>query len=535
MATPKKTDVNPILRELTRLKKPLAGRRLLSWILFLSLITIGLLLPVYSSMHPTDTEAFFNQHPKLQALIAKYYGTNTQKHMSSGVLHPTEFSNEKMAWQARHNKKLDGLTTDIARWEQERTSLPTFMSVDKIWNPGHTLDQSHQAWANDCKVCHSLPFKQVIDKDCKSCHQNILDHVDPKLGKVNGLSDVECATCHRDHNDVDGLGLQNKHYMGHNCVDCHSNIKKSFAKTKTENVKDFAKKHPDFRYQIAQTLDATVLERTRLSKSGLSEKSNLKFPHDVHLDKKGIKSPQDGKVVMECADCHTLKQDGMHFEPMTMKAHCQSCHDLKFEPAVSNREVPHGSVELVLNTLREFYSYVQVNTVPVDEKPLTPIINLVRPGKDEPKVVSYVSSNGDSKGRASLAAVSLFEKTSCNLCHEVTKLGNKGKVGTPGQDLPQYKIADIAKPHPWLVNSMFDHGKHRMAECTDCHAAEKSKKSSDVLMPSITACRDCHAGKEPDSNKLVSDCGLCHGFHQTPQIAHSQTSEAMATRGQKHP
>jgi len=32
-------------------------------------------------------------------------------------------------------------------------------------------------------------------------------------------------------------------------------------------------------------------------------------------------------------------------------------------------------------------------------------------------------------------------------------------------------------------------------------------------MPAIKVCRDCHTGSTPVSNKLVSDCGLCHGFH----------------------
>ena len=407
------------------------------------------------------------------------------------------------------------------------------MGVDKLWNPGHPLDQAHQAWASDCKACHSLPFVQVQDKDCKACHQNASDHVDQKITTVSALKEATCASCHRDHNGLDGLSQQNKQYMSTNCASCHSDIKKSYAKTETLDVEDFATKHPEFRYTLLEHPNSQKLVRTRMSKHGLTEPTGLKFPHDVHLDEDGVKSPK-GKVEMNCASCHTLKADGQHFEPVTMKNHCQSCHDLKFEPAVSNREVPHGSVELVLNTLREFYSYVQVNTVPVDEKPLTPLINLVRPGEDAPEVASYIRSNVGSRNQAAFSAEALFEKTSCNLCHEVKKLIGQGKTGTPGKDLPQYEIGAITPSHTWLVSSEFNHAQHRLAECSDCHAAKQSKKSEEVLMPSIKTCHDCHTGKQAESNKLVSDCGLCHGFHQPAHTLITTPKEATQLSAIKH-
>jgi len=163
--------------------------------------------------------------------------------------------------------------------------------------------------------------------------------------------------------------------------------------------------------------------------------------------------------------------------------------------------------------LREFYSYVQVNAVPIDNSPLTAPINLVRPGKNLPQTSSFVHSNGTSRSRAADAAISLFEKTSCKVCHEISRTSEPGRQGTTGRDLPQWKVAPLTPTHPWLTQSTFNHAKHRLAECTDCHAANKSKKAEDVLMPDIKVCRDCHTGSQPESNKLVSDCGLCHGFH----------------------
>lgn len=510
----KHTEINPMIKQIRRLQSPIKGRRALSWLLFLSLIAICLLLPAYHSAYPQKTADFFESHPQLRSIMVDVFDQSEGKmHMRPESITP-------------QNNTLTKFTANTPQWQIDRTITPTYLGVDKLWSPSHALDRAHQALANDCKACHTTPFAQVQDKDCKACHKNAADHVDQKIITVKALKETSCTSCHSEHNGPDSLSQQNKMYTSSNCATCHSNIKKSFAKTKTENVKDFAKQHPEFRYQLAASTKPNDLVRTRHTKQGLIEKTDLKFPHDVHLKEGGVKSPK-GKVDMNCTSCHTPNPDGLHFAPVTMKDHCQSCHDLKFEPAVSNREVPHGSVDLVLSTLREFYSYVQVNIVPVDENPLTAPINLVRPGKSEPKVASFVKSNGDSRSRAGAAASALFEKTTCNLCHEVKKINGAGKKGTPGRDLPQWTIGKITPAHPWLVSAEFDHSKHRLTDCTDCHAAKKSKKAEDVLMPSIATCKDCHTGKKAESNKLVSDCGLCHSFHQSAHKLVKESKQAL--------
>ena len=517
-----KKEINPVIRNILKEQAPRKGRRILSWLLFLGLLASCLLIPLAASMSPQQIDAMRTQHPT----IAKASDALIHKLIQYHIVPPQPVP----VADSEINKKLIPVTADTQNFRHSRSDQPAFLSLDKVWTPGHELDSAHKPWANDCKACHSMPFVQVQDKDCLACHKNVGDHVDRKLVTMSpqanhAIGDQKCASCHRDHNGEDSLKRQNKNFMAENCASCHGDIKKSFAKTKTANVSDFDTKHPEFRYQLALSNKPDDLARTRLVKGEmLKENTALKFPHDVHLKADGVKSPK-GKVKVDCASCHTLNSDGLGFAKVTMKDHCQSCHDLKFEPSVSNREVPHGSVELVLSTLREFYSYVQVNTVPVDNKPLTAPINLVRPGHDEPVVASFVRSNGSSRSRAADAAVSLFEKTSCKVCHEISRISEPGRQGTSGRDLPQWKVAPVTPSHPWLTQSQFSHAKHRLAECTDCHSAKTSKKASDVLMPDIKVCRDCHTGSTPVSNKLVSDCGLCHGFHMpghTPATASPQ-------------
>jgi hypothetical protein len=176
--------------------------------------------------------------------------------------------------------------------------------------------------------------------------------------------------------------------------------------------------------------------------------------------------------------------------------------------------VPHGSVDQVLSTLRECYSYVDVNGVPIDKPPKNGPIFVLRPGVQE-SVGTFINIPGGVLNRVQLSATELFEKTSCVVCHEVTRSILPGKKGIPEQDMLQWQITPIPPLHAWMPKAKFDHSKHVLAQCTDCHAATNSNKASDVLMPTIAECRDCHAGEEPVANKVTSDCGLCHGFHKS--------------------
>jgi predicted CXXCH cytochrome family protein len=151
--------------------------------------------------------------------------------------------------------------------------------------------------------------------------------------------------------------------------------------------------------------------------------------------------------------------------------------------------------------------------VPREAEPLKEAIRITRPGAPEPSPTAFATLGGQPKVMASAAAIELFEKTSCAVCHAVTRVPGPGRVGTPGRDLPQFKVAAVTAPHAWMPAARFDHKAHATATCTSCHDAGKSKDSTDVLMPTVESCRDCHAGSRSVAGKVTSDCGLCHGFH----------------------
>lgn len=493
-----------ISAEIKRLQRPLGGRRLLSWTLFLIALAVCLLLPVAGSRHAPELKAWIDKVPA----VAQYVNPQIDKVYAALNARRHDPTVKAPATRKTHDDQTQTVAPDAYV-----SPPPTVLALDRVWNPG-PLAAAHQSWAHDCKVCHSAPFTRVMDKDCKTCHATIGDHVPAAAGAVHGISDQRCADCHHDHQGSFALAAQNLHYTGRECADCHRNIKLALPATHTEDVADFADKHPEFRVQVAAAPPESTLSRVRPATGEvLREPTGLKFPHDVHLSEKGIDSPQ-GEVRMECANCHVLKQDGLAFEPVNMKDHCASCHALKLEPAMSNREVPHGNVAEVLTAVREFYTYVEAaGGLPPEAQALTHTIKIVRPGEPERPVQSFLKAPGNARERAAAAATELFEKTSCVVCHEVSRDGGPGLAATPGQDLPQWKIAPVQVTHTWMPKSVFNHASHASEACTDCHAAQRSDKAEQVLMPQIAVCRDCHAGATPVANKVTSDCGLCHGFH----------------------
>ncbi|WP_343731741.1 cytochrome c3 family protein [Duganella sp.] len=470
-------------KEIDALQRPLIGRRSMSWLLFVVVLLGALVLPVMASVWPA-------------------------------IFQPVE---EKAVNLRKTPAAAPMLNHGFTR------ASPTALGLDAQWNPG-TLSSSHQPFGLDCKSCHSEPFKQVQDKDCLACHRGIGNHVADKVASMPALHETRCAICHRDHQGAEGLVSQNRRYIGAGCASCHGDLESKLPGTQVANVKDFARLHPQFRVQVAAS--ETTFVRLRQGSQPIGQANTLKFPHDKHLVAGGIAGP-NGKTRLECASCHRPTESGTGFQRVTMQNDCQSCHALAFEPALSQRQVPHGSPAEVLSTLREFYGYVNSSKVAIDTPPVNGPVFTVRPGAEQRAPVSFVQGPGDARTRAAAAATELFEKTSCVVCHDVTRVPGPGKAGTPGADLPQWKIAPVAPQHAWMPKASFDHAAHRQAPCGDCHMAARSGKSSDVLMPAIKECRDCHVGTEPVVGKVKSDCAMCHGYHMPDLHAGPKAAKVM--------
>ena len=122
---------------------------------------------------------------------------------------------------------------------------------------------------------------------------------------------------------------------------------------------------------------------------------------------------------MVCADCHRPDPSGAYMEPVTMEAHCESCHHLKFDPVDVTREVPHGNPDVVVRTLQEFYArlYLVNQVSPVGGAPHR---EARRPGAVSLSQEGRSLALSWAQVRANDAADNLFNKQGCIECHVIS-------------------------------------------------------------------------------------------------------------------
>jgi len=244
-----------------------------------------------------------------------------------------------------------------------------------------------------------------------------------------------------------------------------------------------------------------VVTRVRMDQPGLKQPSNLAFPHATHLDPKGVKSPSRGRVAIDCGACHKPDASRRGFEPISMPRHCQECHQLQFEAAVTTREVPHAKPAEAMQVVREFYANLALNGTPDSFQKAFGVPGqglLRRAGAGEAERADALRL---ANRKAEKVSDELFEKRACATCHKVTR----GEAG--------WNIAAVQPSHAWMPGARFDHSSHAQTKCVSCHDVTKSKRAEDIAMPRIEACRECHGGSRPVAGKVTSNCLLCHGFH----------------------
>ncbi len=402
---------------------------------------------------------------------------------------------------------------------------------DKLWSSGPLLPAHQLEVGDDCSACHKVPFQTVQDQACIDCHQSVPDHFDygaagqkevaagqghgGELGAMHiELGVTECQSCHKEHNEPAVMVMSSDAL----CVSCHENdIKLSDQSTGTLAVTGFdMDTHPEFKlnYLLPKVVEKGtgfgVEWYTKLEEYGSDQMdvSNLKFPHDVHLDPDKVQMT-GGAEGMVCSDCHTLKSDKEHFEAITMEKHCGACHDLSFDVADPDRQLPHGSPRSVVQTIEEHF--VRVYTDP-DYKPLGSEKRRRRPGQ---------STSGDDcddkpfdcgMQRAKVEAGIQFTQRGCVTCHEVSD--------NQSDDLyARWMVLPVRINHDWYGRAIYDHASHLtqrgMSEnqvCSSCHQAGQSAKSSDVLIPGIENCQSCH-GDVSVQDKVLVNCISCHAFH----------------------
>jgi len=399
---------------------------------------------------------------------------------------------------------------------------------------------------------------QVINGQCQACHAGPLHHGQPNAGELSA-----CAECHRDHRGQDASLVR---VDDSTCTSCHSNLAehrsataKPLARPVTGSVSRFdgnAAHHPEFR----------ALEK---------DPGRLEFNHALHQAKgftlqKGGKdftfaqvaeaertrfgwSPAQGLdsavPPLGCGSCHKLdsreyvetgartatsgailpaRAARAYLLPVTYENHCRACHPLEFDAKSSGKKVRHGlSPREVLDDLRQFYS---AQAVEADPKLLGRFIP-PRPKPGSPPESPFVQARQAVDDKVLTAARILFGSSVDDetLRREELPAGRRGCVechhlsGATGplvrsDAISKIDIVPVKVPTVWFERAAFDHSAHRAVDCIACHsAAQRSKRSSDVLLPGITNCLQCHGPSSDGGGQARggagNSCTECHRYH----------------------
>ena len=377
---------------------------------------------------------------------------------------------------------------------------------DDLWLSGAVSDP-HRYFATDCNACHQQPFVRVRDDACLDCHGDLPAHSDPGMFDLDRLHVASCAECHREHEGDDQL-VQRRQSL---CSDCHGFLG-NLSLTDLDNITDFGIDHSEFRVTLipgrgASRLNPAAWRRVGLDDPSIRHETGLVFPHDLHLDRRGIKGP-DGNRILDCADCHRTDVSGNYMVPVTMEAHCQSCHRLEFDPADPGRELPHSDLKNLRKMLDEYYSLAALRGGVADPAAPDLVTQRRRPGKPLTRAETDVALKWALQ-KAEIVAAEVVEFRSCNLCHKV----ERDPSAESGWAIPEVNTAQGR----WLPKGFFAHDLHRGAACESCHAASDSAASEEVLLPGIAVCRECHGGEHADK-QLQSTCIECHNFHQPDDL-----------------
>jgi hypothetical protein len=319
----------------------------------------------------------------------------------------------------------------------------------------------------------------AIDESCMKCHAGRNFH-------QPSAPPISCAFCHAEHQ-----GIKIAATTDANCSFCHGDATKMSVAPKTLVMHHFAADHPQFKF---------ITEKLR-------DPDTLKFNHALHLN--GTTIPNlPGGAKLDCAFCHQPDAAGAFMRPVAFEKNCRVCHSLQFDPETPQLQLPHGSVDFVsayLRSLPKHYLDLAVKAGSTDandfaEKKLAGLRAQFGSGEAlEQKVFFSTATAGPEASIGTLSGVTRSLFPGCAYCHEVKSV--KG-------------LAQITKPvqvERWLAQAKFNHAKHTKLACVECHAAAKSKDTSDILLPPKETCATCHSPQ----GGVASSCAECHTYHRS--------------------
>jgi predicted CXXCH cytochrome family protein len=404
-----------------------------------------------------------------------------------------------------------------------------------------------------CSACHAGPIhheNQVGPQTCTSCH---VEH--QGRAELAALPDRHCTRCHADLATKDGRPSQ------------FATKVTSFDRGHPEFAVTVKDKGQSRRIRLDQTTELKDTSQIKLNHAKHLE-TDLGGVEDVEkvTGMRGLVRREKG-LALECTYCHETDDRRAQMKPIAYTRHCVACHPLDFDGRFAGATAPHDRPDIVhaflrttvietfekcralppgaaarsqdARTLRKQCEALQlVKAEPetggtdrprgapggsaTERKPEEPASDQPRgrrllrgdateePAGDRPRGApggraQEAEPAGKAPGGPPASALELVVsvesftfKQKCQQCHVMTFV--------TGQ-LPEVALPAI--PVRWLPHSVFDHGVHRPVACTECHKAARSTETADVLLPSVSVCRECHRS----AGGARAGCVECHLHH----------------------
>lgn len=338
------------------------------------------------------------------------------------------------------------------------------------------VSTAHAFAEQRCEVCHVRDTSlraHATDMACTTCHDG--PQHSEKLGTVPA-----CATCHREHQGRVALASTRDEF----CVGCHAGGARQASQR--GDAGSFPDDHPAF------------------TTAAMNDPGTIKFNHQVHA-KPDLRGP-NGQEKLECVNCHQPEITAAStrrrtttglMKPIEYEQQCARCHPLYFDERI-DQVAPHDDLTIVRAFVdRALREHIEKNPADISRRDGPPRrLPLNFPRAAEPparNAQEWVAMRTRATERL------LWDKT-CAECHRVTR-------GTAADTLPAIAPANMRRQ--WMTRASFDHMPHLMVRCEGCHAAEQSRETSDLLMPTATTCATCHAPNKGASSR----CAECHQYH----------------------
>jgi len=396
-----------------------------------------------------------------------------------------------------------------------------------VYSSGPVSD-AHAFVEAKCEVCHTrdASFRaHVTEQGCLTCHDAPSHPPSPPAAATAGQAPAsstatgqahqapDCATCHREHQGRVQLAATADKF----CIDCHGDLTPGAELAPASPPPGTGPPAPPPHrasprpgpWAVPRRVGAFPADHPEFAvlREGYDDPGHLRFNHEVH-NNPALRGPA-GPEKLECTTCHrpeisrASSQRRMStglMASINYEQQCARCHTLFFDERI-DLEVPHEEFRqlkpLVTKALSDF---IRANPGAMMQ-PEVPgrRIPLNFPREPEPlarTAEEWVTRRADRAGR-------LLSERICAYCHGPSFHTDGGEYSGP-----QFEPTNMHTQ--WMPRARFDHAPHLMVECASCHTgAEKSRETSDVLMPAVATCATCH---EP-SKGASARCVECHGYH----------------------